>query len=220
MLRLAMPRPRWMVVAILVIGLTVAALDLAAPRWIEVRSGSVGIEPWADADRLIHDPDCDAFDTFGENCARRYAFRPGGLVTVWISVRNAGPVAVTLHGPAARWLDQSLDIEMLGRPVAALDGGDPYRPGGMAEIRTAPFEPVTLEPGAERLVAVEFVTTPDIAHVCTHWGAGAAQGFASTLIRWRWLAIEHETEFAFDWPIEFEAPADEECPADSRSTSR
>jgi hypothetical protein len=191
-----------------VAGAAVVAAGAAASRFVSIGPGSVDVEPWADAfERLAPEPGCGETKQ-DEPCARRYRFRPDATLTAWVSIRNDGPVAVTLHGASGAWLATYADIAPLGKPVAGLDGGRFEH--GLDELRPVPFEPVVLEPGDERLIGIEFVTT-DAESACRDWVEGGGVVWPAATIAWSWLLAEHEQDVAFPDPIEFTAPTDADC---------
>lgn len=194
-----------------VAAVAVAIADLNAPGFIAIQHGSIGVEPQTEELELLPaDPDCEEpfFDS-DEPCPRHYSFRPSTTLTAWISVRNEGPVPVTLDGVSQRWLDQFVESEPLGWPVAGLDGGDPIPE--LLELRGVPFEPVVLKPGDERMVGVEFRTADDTAHACERWVEGSGVGWEAVPMAWHWLFATHEEELAFAEPITFMAPTAADC---------
>lgn len=196
-----------------VAALAVVIVDLNAPNPITIGDGSVGIDPQTrELELLPADPDCqELISEADEPCPRRYAFRPDTTLIAWISVRNDGPISLNLRGISQGWLDQYTDVKPLGKPIRALDGGDPQH--GLEEVRGVPFEPMVLDSGDERIVGIEFRTTADKAYACEHYedGGGVAWEFAP--IAWRWLFAEHEEEFDFAEPIVFMAPTADDCAA-------
>jgi hypothetical protein len=204
-------RGRLVIFAIGIVAAVVVA-DLGASSFIEIGHGSAGVVPQTDGLQLLPaGPDCEALlEDPEEPCPRRYAYRPGQSLVAWISVRNNGPVPVTVRGVSRAWLDQYVDIAPLGAPMAGLDGGDGFQSIG-DEISGTAFEPVVLDPGDERLVGVEFRTTDDSEDACARWIDGAAVQWAAMPIAWHWLFIGHETELAFAEPIDFMAPTDRDC---------
>ncbi len=200
-----------------VAGLATLLADAAAPAFVSLGPGSVGIEPWANG--FVQQPAEPGCGTGPEErmCVRQLGFRPDGTVVVWFSVRNDGPVAVTFLGPSAAWFAEYAavppsgrgpDVVPLGRPIGALDAGGTEH--GVPELQPVPFGPVTLDPNEERIVGVEFVTTT-LADACANWAGGGGVAWPSITVGWRWLLAEHDQELPFAEPIEFMAPSEDEC---------
>jgi hypothetical protein len=153
-------------VILLALGLAVvgvgALAELNSSPIISIGPGSFGFEPRTDTLTLLEpeagcvaDPSTAPTD---EVCPRRYAFAPNANLTAWVSVRNDGPFSVTLYGVSRAWLEQDPETNLLAKPVAGLDGGDPLQAAGTEMLRGSPFEPVVLDPGDQRIVGVEFRT--------------------------------------------------------------
>ena len=200
-----------LVLVLVAVGFAAAVIvaDASAASFMDLSHGSVELEPRSEglpAGRPCPEPS----DESEEPCPRRYAFRLGQSLVAWISVRNNGPLPVTLRGVSRDWLGQYEDFAPLAAPVAGLDGGDGFRSIGV-EFSGAPFELVVLDPGDERLVGVEFRTTDDRADACERWVEGSAVQWASVTIAWHWLYFGHETELAFVEPIDFMAPTERDC---------
>jgi hypothetical protein len=186
--------------------------DAQAPSITSLSLGSVAFEPQTTGlklDALAEGcAEDDALET-GAVCPRRYAFAPNATLRTWVSVRNDGPLAVTLTG-AKSWMDQYTEPALLAEPVLVSDAGDPI-PEPRRDAPTTPFAPIVLKPGAERLVGVEFRTTGDVADACLRWSVGSGMVFESIPIEWHWLANTHTVDLAFSEPLEFMAPTEADC---------
>jgi hypothetical protein len=186
--------------------------DVQAPSITSLRLGSVAFEPQAAGLKLDAIPEgCDELNPVGPDsaCPRRYAFAPNATLRTWVSVRNDGPLAVTLTG-AKTWVDQFKEPAMLAEPVLVSDAGDPI-PEPRPNLSVTPFAPIVLKPGQERLVGVEFRTTGDMKDACLRWGIGTGIVFESIPIEWHWLANTHTVDLAFPQPVEFMAPTEADC---------
>ncbi len=76
----------------------------------------------------------------------------GEAFIIWASVRNTGSAPVVFDGVSPGWLHaQSQTL----RATAVLDGGDPRT--AAARLDRAPFQPVLLGAGDERLVGLDAV---------------------------------------------------------------
>jgi hypothetical protein len=208
------------VVVAVVLGLVlvlggVALADLSASRVINIGPGSFGFEPRTDTLILLEpEAGCVADPTTpptDEVCPRRYAYAPDATLTAWVSVRNDGPFPVRLNGVSRAWLDQYPETNLLSKPVVGLDGGDPLQAAGLEVLRGTPFEPMALDPGAQRIVGVEFRTTNDLTYACEHWMDGSGVEWAFVPIAWQWLFTEHVQEIEFAEPITFMAPTASDC---------
>jgi hypothetical protein len=129
-------------------------------------------------------------------------------------VRNEGRVPLTLDGVPRRWFEQ-FPSELLMRPIAVLDGGDPVR-GSSGTMEATPFRPVVLAPLEEWTVGVEFRTTVDVAYACTHWMTGTGIGWERIPVVWHWVATEHETQINLTKPITLMAPSATDCARENR----
>jgi len=186
--------------------------DVSAPSVTSLGVGSVAFEPEAAGLKL--DPPSDgcpqqAATQTDVACSRRYAFAPNATLQTWVSVRNGGPLAVTLTG-ATSWLDRYAGSALLAEPVVVSDGGDSV-PEPRHDVPNTPFAPIVLSPGEQRLVGVEFRTTGDLADACQRWSVGSGVVFESIPIEWHWLANTHTLDLAFSQPIEFMAPTEADC---------
>jgi hypothetical protein len=196
----------------ILISATVLVTDVQAPSLTSVRIGSIAFEPETTGLRLDASPgNCaDPASTGVESaCPRRYAFSPNGTLRTWVSVRNDGPLAVTLLG-ANSWIDRFREPSLLAEPVAVADAGNPI-PEPRREMQVVPFGPISLSPGQERLVGVEFRTTSNVQDACMGWSVGTGIVFESVPIEWHWLVNTHTQDIAFPEPIEFMAPTDADC---------
>ena len=189
--------------------LAAAVADLTV-RLATIGHGSYSREPVAEGlELLAPQPSCGA--PFASPCEARFAYAPNQKLTVWFSVRNESRVPLTLEGVPRRWFAQ-FPSEMLMRPVAMLDGGDPGR-GSLSPTATdpTPFRPLVLAPLEERMVGVEFQTTADVAYACTHWKIGTGIGWAQVPVAWHWVAPEHETQIDLARPVTLMAPSAPDC---------
>ena len=186
--------------------------DVEAPSVTSLGAGSVAFEPETTSLKL--DPpsaDCTEQDAVQTDaaCSRRYAFAPNATLRTWVSVRNDGPLAVTLTG-ASSWIDRYAESVLLAEPVRVSDAGNPI-PEPRHDGPAAPFAPIVLSPGEQRLVGVEFRTTSDLADACQRWAVGSGIVFESIPIEWHWLVNTHTVDLAFSEPIEFMAPTEADC---------
>jgi hypothetical protein len=190
---------------VLLVAFAGAIADLTVP-FAEVRSGSYSAAPHAEGLQLASvDSSCKT--PSGSVCAGRYAYAPGQQLTGWFSVRNESPVPITLDGVPDSYFKQ-FSPELLLRPLAALDGGDPSL--GMTLTGT-PFQPVVLAPHAQRLVGVAFRTSSDVAFACAHWGRDTALGWDRFPVAWHWAMTSHEATILLAQPIELASPTARDC---------
>jgi hypothetical protein len=186
--------------------------DVEAPSVTSLGAGSVAFEPQAAGLKLDSPsddcPEQPAIQTDAV-CSRRYTFAPDATLRTWVSVRNDGPLAVTLDG-AKSWIDRYAGSALLAEPVLVSDGGNPI-PEPRRDVAATPFAPIVLSPGQQRLVGVEFRTTADLADACQRWSVGTGVVFESIPMEWHWLASTHTLDLAFSEPIEFLAPTEADC---------
>ena len=204
------------IVVLLALGLTGLFDAVLAPSFLGVGPGSYGLPPrTAGLELLPADASCDptSGDLNDEPCPQRYAYRPAQTLVAWVSVRNDGPLAVTLRGVSRSWLEQFGDpaVIPLGKPRRGLDGGDPTSAGTAGSLSQAAFGDLTLAPGDERIVGLEFETLGDETLACRHWAVGSGTVWESVPVAWRWLVVEHTQEIPLANPIEFMAPAEADC---------
>jgi len=194
--------------AFAVVGAVAAVVaDLTVP-FATIRHGSYARLPVADGLQVVPtETRCEA--PSADPCATRFAYAPSRKLTIWFSVRNEGPVALTLDGVSQRWFEQ-FPSELLLRPVATLDGGDPSR-GSLGVMHATPFKPVVLAPLEQRAVGVEFLTTADVTYACTHWMAGTGIGWERVPVVWHWVASEHETQIDLAKTVLLMAPSATDC---------
>lgn len=187
--------------------LAAAVADLTVP-FATIGRGSYSRAPVAEGLGVLPpQPPCGA--PFASPCAARFAYAPNQKLTVWFSVRNESRVPLTLDGVPQRWFEQ-FPSQLLMRPVAVLDGGDPVR-GSPGAMDATPFRPLVLAPLEERMVGVEFRTTADLAYACTHWMAGTGIGWGQVPVVWHWVVTEHEAQIDLAKPITLMAPSATDC---------
>jgi hypothetical protein len=191
--------------ALAVVGALGAATADLTVLFATIGHGSYSRAPVAEGFEVLPpQPPCGA--PSASPCAARFAYAPNRKVTVWFSVRNESRVPLTLDGVPRQWFEQ-FRSDLLMRPVAGLDGGDPVR-GSSGTVEATPFRPVVLAPLEERMVAVEFRTTVDVAYACTHW---TGIGWERIPVVWHWVATEHETQINMTKPITLMAPSATDC---------
>jgi hypothetical protein len=148
------------------------------------------------------------FTSTPQFCRARYVFAPGREVEVWLSVRNAGSVALTVDG-VDEWL-RTLPPDLLVRPFAVLDGGpvsNGFTGQGIA------FAPITLAPGEERLIGLRMRTAEAMESACLKWMPGIGIGFDAVPVTWHWLAFSRTSTIALPRGIEVMAPTASDCSA-------
>src|SRR2546428_9010316 len=111
---------------VLVVAVAAAVASAAVPvPFATIVHGSSSAAPAPEGlEVLPPQPPCGA--PFASPCPARFSYAPNQRLTVWFSVRNESRVPLTFDGVPRRWFEQFAS-ELLVRPVAALDGGDPSR---------------------------------------------------------------------------------------------
>lgn len=207
-------RPLFVILSVgLLVVLGVTLVDMQAPSITTVDRGSASFEPEPTGlEALPPEDGCEDPATFDTDrpCARRFAFAPNATLMTWVSVRNDGPIPVTLDGVKQSWVDQFVGAAMLARPVVVTDGGDVFREAGRDDSG-APFQPIVLETGDQRVIGVEFRTTSDVRDACERWMVGSGVVFEHLPIEWHWLRSPHTQEIEFFRPVEFVAPTAADC---------
>lgn len=179
--------------------------DVTVP-FAQVVAGSFSTAPRAEGLQLAFvDSSCKT--PSGSVCVGRYAYAPGRQLTAWFSVRNDSPVPITLDGVPDSFFKQ-YPAELLMRPLAALDGGDPLV---RVTLTGTPFRPVVLAPQAQRLVGVVFRTTGDVAYACAHWQRGGAISWERLPVEWHWAMKSHEAAITLQQPVELATPTAKDC---------
>ena len=190
---------------VLLVSFAGAIADLTVP-FARVGVGSYSAAPRGDGLQLAQADSSCRTPSRGV-CAGRLAYAPDRMLTAWFSVRNESSVAITLDGVPDAWFKQ-FPPDILVRPIAALDGGDPTF--GMA-LSGTPFRSVVLAPHAQRIVGVEFRTTGDVAFACAHWARGGAIGFDRFPVAWHLAIASHEATIELQQPIEVATPTASDC---------
>jgi hypothetical protein len=135
------------------------------------------------------------------------AFVPGSAVGLGFSVRNNGPVPLTI-----------VAVKGLGKESAALAELDPGLPpaGGPWDLTFAfdgarPFQPIDLAPGQD--AAIQFVgRIRSCDAVRGHWGPGVGMRFESARLTVRVLAMSSEIEVPLQQALQIISPAAGACP--------
>jgi hypothetical protein len=190
---------------VLLVAFAGAIADLTVP-FARVSVGSYSAAPRSEGLQLAQ-ADTSCRTPSDGTCAGRLAYAPDRKLTAWFSVRNESPVAITLDGVPDAWFKQ-FPPDILVRPIAALDGGDPTV--GTA-LSGTPFRAVVLAPQAQRLVGVEFRTTGDVAFACAHWARGGAIGWDRFPVVWHLAIASHEATILLRQPIEVATPTASDC---------
>ena len=135
------------------------------------------------------------------------AFVPGSAVGLGFSVRNNGPVPLTI-----------VAVKGLGSESAALAELNPVLPpaGGPGASTFAlegarPFQTIDLAPGQD--AAIEFVgRMRSCDAVRGHWSPGVGMRFDSARLTVRVLAMSSEIEVPLQQALQISSPATGACP--------
>jgi hypothetical protein len=203
------PRVRWIVAGIVVMLLVGAAsaqiaLLLAHP----VARGSIS---WSFPSALtIERPShvvgkCRGFEpTSTTSLCTEVAFAPGAPVGVGFSVRNNGPLPVTVVSVASLGAESPIMLAEL-HPVLSPVGAT------FAIDETRPFEPIEIAPGKD----VTIVLTGRIRAcdaVRGHWDPGVTMGWERVRLTVRWLLVSSEVDMPLQQTLQIGAPAESQCP--------
>jgi hypothetical protein len=135
------------------------------------------------------------------------AFVPGSAVGLGFSVRNNGPVPLTI-----------VAVKGLGSESAALAELNPVLPpaggpgaGTFALDGGRPFQPIDLAPGQD--AAIQFVgQMRSCDAVRGHWSPGIGMRFESARLTIRVLAMSSEIEVPLQQALQINSPAAGTCP--------
>jgi hypothetical protein len=135
------------------------------------------------------------------------AFVPGSAVGLGFSVRNNGPVPLTI-----------VAVKGLGSESAALAELDPVLPpaGGPWDVTFAfegvrSFQPIDLAPGQD--AAIQFVgQMRSCDAVRGYWSPGGGMRFESARLTVRVLAMSSEIEVPLQQALQINSPAAGACP--------
>ena len=196
-------------VGLLALGLVVVGLDATA-GFGRIGHGSLTI-PSQPAGLSSAAGVCATAD-FESPCTTTYQFGPDGTLFVWFSVRNESRLDITLDGVPQRWID-GFGPTFLVRPIAQLDGGDPWTPAGTRDLYASrvPFRPVLLGPGRERIVGLELKVTADVAQACATSMEGTAMGWDRVPVAWHWVTGHHESYVGLARNVMVAAPVARDC---------
>jgi hypothetical protein len=194
-----------------IVGVVLAVVVVAAAA-IDVVGPSGGLTPGSASAIISRDgltlmPDAASCNRPPAQCPARYAFAPGRVLTVWISVRNAASVDLTVDG-LSDWV-RSLSSDALVHPIDVIDGGDLTR--GAFEDANTTFAQLVLRPGDERLIGIRLRTTSDVRFACDHWALGTAIGWSEVPVTWHWAAARHVTKVPFLREFQMSAPTAGDC---------
>ena len=135
------------------------------------------------------------------------AFVPGSAVGLGFSVRNNGPVALTIVAVKGLGNESPMTLAELN-PVLPPAGG----PGDVtfAFDGARPFQPIDLAPGQD--AAIQFVgrmRTCDAVH--GHWSPGVGMRFDRARLTVRVLAMSSEIEVPLQQALQIDSPAAGAC---------
>lgn len=126
-------------------------------------------------------------------------FAPGDPVGMGFSVRNTGPLPLTVVSVASFEL---VLVEM--HPILPPEG-EMFAIEGMR-----PFEPITLGPGEEATIQL-MGRIRDCDAVRDYWRPGGAMRFEAVRLTVRWLLMSTEVEIPLQQALQIDGPAEGQC---------
>jgi hypothetical protein len=183
--------------ALLVVG--VAALQIAMLRSAPVSHGSTS---WT-FDAAKKCKPLSATDPTTVRCSE-VAFAPGAAVGIGFSVRNDGPLPMTIVSVADLGAESAITLAEL-HPVVSPAGVMPTIDG------SRPFTSIDLAPGEQATIYLLGRMRACDA-VRGYWGAGGGLQFDYARITARWLLLSTEVKVPLRDVLQIDSPADGQCP--------
>jgi hypothetical protein len=181
--------------------LLIAALVVAQVAFLRMPPVTHGSMSWA----LAPAGDCPRSETSDPSLrCSRVDFAPGAPVGVGFSVRNDGPVPLTIVSVASIGAESSTTLAALQPALSPI--GQP-----LAIERLRPFAPVEIAAGDEVMIFLVGQIRPCEA-VRGHWFPGTSMGFSAARITVRWLLVGTEVEMPLRIVLWIDAPVEAGCP--------
>ena len=195
-------RARWLVVGVVLVAIAGMSAQVWLVRGHPIGQGSV-------SSSLGLGTTCRGFTpTATTSRCNEVAFAPGGLVALGFSVRNTGPVPLTIVSVKSLGSDSPIMLAELD-PVLPPAGG----PGAVtfAFDRTRPFQSIDLAPGQD--APIQFLgRMRSCDAVRGYWSAGGALRFDTARVTVRVLAMSTEMEVPLQQALQIGSPAAGVCP--------
>ena len=195
------PRARWLAVGVVLLAVAGVSAQVSLVRGHPLGQGSI-------SSSLGLGSSCSGFEPTATMArCNEVAFVPGSAVGLGFSVRNNGPVPLTI-----------VAVKELGSESAALAGLNPVLPpaGGPGAVTFAiegvrPFQPIDLAPGQD--AAIQFVgRMRSCDAVRGHWSPGVGMRFDSARLTVRVMAMTSEIEVPLQQALQINSPAAGACP--------
>ena len=195
------PRARWLAVGLVLLAVAGVSAQLSLVRGHPLGQGSISSSLGLGSSCTGSKP------TATMARCNEVAFVPGSAVGLGFSVRNNGPVPLTI-----------VAVKGLGSESAALAELNPVLPpaGGPGASTFAlegarPFQTIDLAPGQD--AAIEFVgRMRSCDAVRGHWSPGVGMRFDSARLTVRVLAMSTEIEVPLQQALQVNSPAAGACP--------
>jgi hypothetical protein len=191
----------WSVTAVLVLFLVVVLGGLAFVNLMPDPLGPGSVSGTDPVGLLETFEDVDGVEV------QRYRYEPGASFLTLASVRNDGPLAITLVGLVEPQADIAETAVMWPEALLLLPDGA----GTVGPEESVPFAPVTLEPGRERAVWIQWrVGDRCVAGQAPPYQADTGVGLGPLLpFRWSLLGIPRTSEVDLRYKVEaFNPPED------------
>jgi len=194
------PRARWIAVGVVLLAVAGVSAQVSLVRGHPLGQGSM-------SSSLGLGSSCSGFKPTATMArCNEVAFVPGSAVGLGFSVRNNGPVPLTI-----------VAVKGLGSESAALAELTPVLPpaGGPGAVTFAfdgvrPFQPIDLAPGQD--AAIQFVgQMRSCDAVRGHWSPGGGMRFESARLTVRVLAMSSEIDVPLQQALQINSPAAGAC---------
>lgn len=196
------PRRRWFAVGVVLLAVAGVSAQVSLVRGHPLGQGSV-------SSSLGLGSSCRGFEPTATMArCNEVAFVPGSAVGLGFSVRNNGPVPLTIIAVKGLGSESSAALAELV-PVLPPPGG----PGAVtfALDGTRPFQPIDLAPGQD--AAIQFVgRMRSCDAVRGHWSPGTGMRFTIARLTVRVLAMSSEIEVPLQQGLQIISPAAGVCP--------
>jgi hypothetical protein len=193
---------RWLAVGVVVLAVAGVSAQVSLVRSHPLGQGSI-------SSSLGLGSSCRGFEpTAAMARCNEVAFVPGSAVGLGFSVRNNGPVPLTIVAVKGLGSESPITLAELD-PVLPPAGG----PGAVtfALDGARPFQPIDLAPGQD--AAIQFVgRMRSCDAVRGHWSPGVGMRFDSARLTVRVLAMSSEIEVPLQQALQIISPAAGTCP--------
>jgi hypothetical protein len=196
------PRARWLAVGVALLAVAGVSAQVSLVHGHPLGQGSI-------SSSLGLGTSCRGFEPTPTMArCNEVAFAPGSAVGLGFSVRNNGPVPLTIAAVKGLGSESPIALAELN-PVLPPAGGPGA--GTFALDGARPFQPIDLAPGQD--AAIQFVgRMRSCDAVRGHWSPGVGMRFDSARLTIRVLAMSSEIEVPLQQALQINSPAAGACP--------